>query len=128
MNTAELPLDVQEKLLDLAEKLPARTRSTFLQGVTSGIGELLSDHPQTVVFTALGWVFGEIIDHLLTFQLPLSDVVVCLTADRASDVFAIGGGVSGFIRDRKAIAERNAVSRVVASELRKALGEKNEAV
>ena len=128
MNTVDLPLDAQERLLDLAERLPIHSRSTFLRGVSSAIGELVTDHPRTIVYTALGWVLGEIIDHLLTFQLPLSDVIVCLTADRASDVLAVGGGVLGFLRDRKAIAERDAVAKVVANELRKAMGEKNAKV
>ncbi len=125
MNTAELPLDVQERLLDLAEKLPTSSQATFLRGVTAEIGGLLKDHPRTIIFAALGWVLGEVIDHLLTFDLPLSDVVLCLTVDRASDVLAVGGGVLGFLRDRNAIAERDAVSKVVARELRKALGERN---
>lgn len=128
MTTVDSPLDVQERLLDLAERLPERRRSTFLRGVTSGIRELVTDHPRTIVYAALGWVLGEIIDNLLTFHLPLSDVVVCLTADCASDVLAVGGGVLGFLRDRKAIAEREAVANVIASELCKALGQKNAKV
>jgi hypothetical protein len=122
MTTAiDLPLDAQERLLDFAEQLPESKRAQFVKNVAHRVGDLAKDHPRTIIFAALGWVLGEIIDNLLTIKIPFSEIVVCLTADRASEIMGAGAGIAGFIRDRKAKAEREAVARVVGEELRQAL-------
>jgi len=121
-----IPFEVQEKLLLFADELPADKRSKFIQTVTREVFTVVEDHPRTIIYAALGWVLGEIIDQLLTFKLPFKDIFICLTADCASDLGAAAGLVTGFIEDRKAIAERDQMSRVVAKGIKDALGDSHE--
>jgi len=117
-----IPVDVQEKLLMVADHLPEDKRARFIQTVSHEVFQAVKDHPRTLIYGALGWVLGEILDHLLTFKIPFKDTIVVLTADRASDIGLAAGLIKGFVDDRKAIAERDQMSRVVARGLKEAIG------
>ena len=117
MTALDLPLEVQARLLDFSEYLPESKQADFARRVSDRVGHLIKDHPRTLIFSALGGVLGEVLDNLLTFSLPFSEAVVCLTADRASEMIGAGAGISGFIRDRKAVGHRELLRRFVREEV-----------
>jgi hypothetical protein len=116
-----IPVDVQEKMLLVADHLPPDRRAKFLETVSRETMAAIADHPRTLVYGALGWVLGEILDHLLTFRLPWTDVAFCLTAHHASELGAAAGMVKGFMEDRRAIAQRDQMSHAVARAIKEAL-------
>jgi membrane associated rhomboid family serine protease len=116
----DIPIRVAEQLLEIARRLPEATRSEFARNTTRRLSELALEHPRTIVFGAAGWIFGQIIDNVFTTQIPFTDIVIALTADKASDLGATGGALYGFFLDREKAAERTRVAKIVGEELRKA--------
>lgn len=120
INTREIPFEIKEKLVLLARKLPEAARSEFVRGASRKIHDVASDHPRTFIYAAAGWMLGELIDHVLSIHIPLSDVVICLTADKASEVGVVAGALFGFYEDTQRQAERRQVAKIIGEELRAA--------
>ncbi|WP_031385364.1 hypothetical protein [Desulfonatronum thiodismutans] len=72
MTATDLPLEAQERLLDFAEHLPETKRFLFIKNVAERVGDLAKNHPRTIIFSALGWVLGEMVDN------PTFWVAACL--------------------------------------------------
>ena len=117
-----LPIEIKEQLLRFAERLPEHKRPGFLRNVVRQLGELTTEYPNTILFTLIGWVIGEMIDNALTIPLPFTSKVIELTGDYADSVLALAGGVKGFSMDRQETAARDRISSVIRQELRAALG------
>lgn len=116
----QLPIEIKEKLLILARKLPEAARSQFVRQTARRISEVAAEHPRTFLYGGAGWILGEVIDNILTIEMPFSDVVVCLTGDKASDLGGVAGTVYGFFEDKQSKAQRREIAKIVGEELRAA--------
>ncbi len=119
-DTVDLPLKVKEHLLYLAAKLPVAARSQFIKNTTERLKELALQHPNTLVYAAAGWLLGELLDNIFTINVPFSDAILALTADKASDVGLLSGALFGLYTDVHKQNERQKVARIVGEELRRA--------
>ena len=120
LETDQIPLDIKAKLLILAKKLPEDARSQFVKRTAIRISEVAAEHPRTITYTVAGWVLGQLIDNILTIDMPFSDLVVCLTADKASDLGGVAGALYGFFEDKQAQSQRRQIARIIGEELRAA--------
>ncbi len=96
-STSELPLSVKERLLEFSDQLPEAARSAFVRNAARRIQGLADRYENTLVYAAVGWVVGEIMDQVLT--IPFTEA--SLTADNASQVGMMVAGLLGFGKDRK---------------------------
>lgn len=118
----DLPNDLKAKLLEFAKRIPGEDRKrNFLRNVTSRLGELACQFEDTLIFSAAGWVVGQLVDNLLTVEIPLTELAVALTGDEASTVGALGGAAIGLYRDFGKANERKRIATIVGEELRRAL-------
>jgi len=119
--TQDIPTDVKENLLELADRLPSAAQSQFIRNTTEKLRDLSFQYQNTLVYTAVGWVVGEIIDNFLT--IPLTDWTI--TGDRSSDLGAMIGGLSGFFSDqkraKKLAEEQKRVAKIISDELQNAI-------
>ena len=120
LETDKIPLDIKAKLLILAKKLPEAARSQFVKRTARRISEVAAEHPRTITYTVAGWVLGQLIDNILTVDMLFSDLVVCLTADKASDLGGVAGALYGFFEDKQAQSQRREIARIIGEELRAA--------
>ena len=120
---SDLPLEIKEKLLILARKLPEASRSKFVRQTSARISEIAVEHQRTIIYSGAGWVLGELIDNILTIEMPFSDVVVCLTADKASDLGGVAGALYGFFEDKQMQNQRRQIAKIVGEEIRAATAE-----
>jgi hypothetical protein len=118
----ELPLSVKEQLLELAERLPERARSTFIRATAEGLADLAIQCRSTLVYTLAGLALGELIDNLLTTNIPLTETVISLTGDHASTLGAIIGATLGAKGDLDRAAVRAETNRIIGEEIRRAMG------
>jgi hypothetical protein len=96
----EIPLRVKEQLLELSRKLPEDKRSQFISRTSAKIEALGLEYENTLFYAAVGWVLGEIMEHLTT--IPFTHIK---TMDEASETGALIGGLFGLLKDRKAKAK-----------------------
>ena len=121
----DLPLSVKERLLELASKLPEEKRKQFITSTSSRMKELSLDYQNTLIYAAVGWVIGEIIEQVLTIPsaIPLAGGHELL--DGASETSGLIGGLLGFLKDRKANAKEQEdarrITRIIQEELAKAI-------
>jgi len=112
----KLPTEIKEKIISLAKRLPQSERADFLIKISSRLGGVALEHPNTLFFAATGWAVGEIIDNLLTFHIPFSETIIELTADQASQLLMAGGSVYGFMRDHRKNDSRDMIRKIFAEE------------
>lgn len=117
----DLPVSTKEKLLELSRHLPEGSQGKFLARARDRLSELALEHTNTIVFAALGWLLGEILDHVLTVHVPFSDLAMCLTGGRISTIGLAAGALYGLSRDIQVQRVRAEVARVVGEELRRVL-------
>ena len=117
----DLPYKVKEKLLRLASHLPESARRGFVKKAGERLGEFTHDHTNTIVYGAVGWVLGEIVDNLLTVGIPFSELAVELSGDLADDSGLVVGAIVGFKKDLANNALRLQITQIVGQELRRAL-------
>lgn len=119
--TQDIPTDVKENLLELASRLPSAAQSQFIRNTTEKLRDLSLQYQNTLVYTAVGWVVGEIIDNVLT--IPFTEW--SLTGDRSSDLGAMIGGLAGFFSDqkraKKLAEEQKRVAKIISDELQNAI-------
>jgi hypothetical protein len=119
--THDIPTDVKENLLELADRLPSAAQSQFIRSTTEKLRDLSLQYQNTLVYTAVGWVVGEIIDNVLT--IPFTEW--SLTGDRSSDLGALIGGLAGFFSDqkraKKLAEEQKRVAKIISDELQNAI-------
>ena len=119
--TQDIPTDVKENLLELADRLPSAAQSQFIRNTTEKLRDLSLQYQNTLVYTAVGWVVGEIIDNVLT--IPFTEW--SLTGDRSSDLGALIGGLAGFFSDqkraKKLAEEQKRVAKIISDELKNAI-------
>lgn len=119
--TQDIPTDVKENLLELASRLPSAAQSQFIRNTTEKLRDLSLQYQNTLVYTAVGWVVGEIIDNVLT--IPFTEWSP--TGDRSSDLGALIGGLAGFFSDqkraKKLAEEQKRVAKIISDELQKAI-------
>src|SRR5271154_1298676 len=118
---ADLPATVKERLLQLAHNLPESSQGSFLAGAADRLTKVTLDHPNTLVFAAIGWLLGEIVDNLLTVHVPFADLALCLTGGRFSALGMAGGALFGLHRDVQKNALRVQVAQIIGEELQRAL-------
>jgi len=116
----KLPRKLVEKLLREAGKLPESAQARFVRNAAQRLTWIVTDHPRTIVYSALGWVVGEVLDHVLTIPIPFTKTVVHLTADHAHEIAPMLGGVLGFFEDRTERLNRHRVARVIREEFQHA--------
>jgi hypothetical protein len=117
-----LPHPLLKKLLRKARKLPESARARFLRNVAERLTWIVTDHPRTIVYSALGWAVGAVLDHVLAIPIPFTKTVIHLTADRAHEIAPVLGGVLGFFEDRTERMNRHRVARVIREEFARAAG------
>jgi hypothetical protein len=119
--TQDIPTDVKENLLELAKRLPSTAQSQFIRNTNEKLRDLSLQYQNTLVYTAVGWVVGEIIDNVLT--IPFTEW--SLTGDRSSDLGALIGGLAGFFSDqkraKKLAEEQKRVAKIISDELKNAI-------
>lgn len=93
----DIPLSVKERLLELCQRLPEGARAEFIQNTTRRIKDVASRYESTLMYGAVGWVIGEILDNVLV--IPFTSWA--LTDDNASQIGMLLGGLLGFGKDRK---------------------------
>jgi len=122
--TQDIPTDVKENLLELASRLPSAAQSQFIRNTTEKLRDLSLQYQNTLVYTAVGWVVGEIIDNVLTIPIPGTGGWP-ITGDRSSDLGAMIGGLSGFFSDqkraKKLAEEQKRVAKIISDELQNAI-------
>ena len=120
MTTQEIPLKIKEQLLELSAKLPENKRQQFISGASSRLKELSHQYENTLVYAAVGWVLGEVLEHFAT--VPVLNVELF---DGASETGGLIGGLLGFMKDRKTRAKEEEqakkVAQIIQDELRKAV-------
>ena len=118
---ADLPLAVKERLLELSQRLPEAARSPFIQGASKRLKDLGSQYENTLVFAAVGWVVGEILDNVLV--IPFTQIGP--TGDNASQLGMMISGLFGFAKDRKEAKrlkeEQERVLTIIREELQSSL-------
>ncbi|GAB4135077.1 hypothetical protein [Thermopirellula anaerolimosa] len=123
--TFDLPVHLQEQLLQLAEHLPEKARAGFLKRTAAALSDLTVEYKNTLVFAVVGWMLGELLDNLLSVRIPFTDFVFELTADQLSNLGLLTGMVYGLSKDKNEEATRrkvaDKVADIVAQELRRAL-------
>jgi hypothetical protein len=116
----ELPISVKEQLLELSKRLPEAARSPFIQNTSRRIKTLASEYENTLVYAAVGWVIGEIMDTVLTVPF-----IGSLTGDNASQIGMMISGLLGFAKDRKEAKrlkeEQERVLTIIREELQSSL-------
>ena len=117
----EIPFRLKEDLVRMSKRIPTERRADFLVSSANKLGELALEHPRTLVFGIAGLVIGELIDNLLTFNIPLSKTVVSLTGDHAGLVGLIGGGAYGFIKDRESKAVKMKIAQIIKEQIIKSM-------
>lgn len=119
-NSQSIPLAMKKKLLEIAGYLPAAARSQFVRNTSQRIGGLVAEHPRTILYGAGGWLLGEALDNLLTFNLPLSGPTISLTGDVASGLGGVAGTLYGFCVDRGKAGDSNRIAKIVREEFQNA--------
>lgn len=117
----DLPVSVKERLLEFSRQLPDTTRGSFLSRTADRLAELAEHHSNALVFAAVGWLLGEILDHVLTVHVPFSELAICLTGGKISGIGLVAGALYGLSRDIQEQSTRAEVARVVGEELRRVL-------
>ena len=118
----DMPVETKAKLLELAKRLPDHARSPFVKNSASRLQALAIQYPNTLVYTAVGFVAGEVLDNLLTVNLPLTEIGGCLIGDYGSHLGAVLGTVLGFQKDLERDDMNKRVSAILGEELRSAMG------
>jgi hypothetical protein len=118
----DLPVSVKERLLELAKQLPDTMRGSFLSRTADRLADLAAHHSNAIVFAAVGWLLGEIIDHVLTVHVPFSDLALCLTGGKISGIGLVAGALYGLSRDIQEQNIRAEVALIIGEELRRVLG------
>ena len=122
--TQDIPTDVKENLLELADRLPSAARPQFIRNTNEKLRDLSLQYQNTLVYTAVGWVVGEIIDNVLTIPIPGTGGW-SPTGDRSSDLGAMIGGLAGFFSDqkraKKLAEEQKRVAKIISDELKNAI-------
>ena len=117
----DLPVSVKERLLELTRHLPDASRGQFLASAARRLSGLALEYTDALVFAAVGWLLGEILDHVLTVTVPFSDVILCLTGGKLSKVGFVLGTLYGLSRDIQKQQIRRDVARIIGEEIRRAL-------
>lgn len=113
----DLPLYIKELLLDLSKELPRQeSRKQFVRNVGGRLKQLSIECENTLIYTAAGWVIGEILDHALV--VPFFNYH--LTDDHAASLVGLAGGIIGYKKDIKISEEQEMAIRVIREELQKA--------
>jgi len=117
----DLPVKTKDDLLRLSEYLPETKRRTFLRNTARQLGKLAREYPNTLVYAAVGWLLGTIVDHLLKFHIPFTDVVETLTGDYAGPIGFLLGALFGLKEDLQTNELRRRTAEIIGEELRRAL-------
>lgn len=117
----DLPVSVKERLLELSRHLPGESRGSFLSRTADRLVDLATQHTNALVFAAVGWLLGQILDHVLTVYVPFSDLAICLTGGRISEIGLVAGVLYGLSRDIHEQKIRAEIAKVVGEELQRVL-------
>ena len=110
-----IPSEVKGQLLQIAERLPNQAaQRDFLVGVSNRIGLLVKTYDNTIVYSAVGWAIGAIVDHIL--HIPFTHIALT----PAGELGPLIGAILGFRVDRQKQKERSEVLEIIAEELAKA--------
>ena len=116
----EIPLKLKRKLLEFAKKLPESRRARFLVDTAKKIVafavDFIRDHRYAIVYGAIGFVVGHVLDTALVFTVPFYGVLRP-TANLAGILLGTAGLGYGFFRDGDMIRLRS----IITSQIRKAL-------
>jgi len=121
MTGTDLPIEVKSRLLDLARRLPDAARSDFVRNSASQLKNLALSHENTLVYGAVGFIVGELIDNFVTIPIPLTEAVACLTGDYASHALGAYGAVIGLQQDLQRNDLRKQVAEIIGSQMRIAI-------
>lgn len=116
----DIPFTLKTRIIEAAKLLPKAARSRFVRNTTRRASDFLKEHPRTFIYGTGGWVVGTVIDDILTFNLPVVNSAVSLTADLASDVGGVAGVLYGFCKDRSKAGESDRMARIFREEFHNA--------
>lgn len=121
MTEDNIPFEIKEKILDLAQKLPEILRSQFVKNTATRIKDLTQAHPNTAIYGIAGFVIGTVIDNILTFDIPLTEQTISLTGNLGNEAGLFFGIFKGVRKDMKQKNERQSIAKVIAEELQNAI-------
>ena len=111
-----MPAVTNEEIIDLIQKaqgtLPPEEQRPFVERVTDRLGTVLSENKKALMGAGVGWVAGEVVDHI--------PVLGWLTGDYGSVAGALIGAWIGHNKDEKETKAREEIGRIVGEELNKA--------
>jgi hypothetical protein len=113
-----LPTAVLELIQRTAKSLPEAAQSEFTHNCIAKTKDLVFNHTNTLFYAGLGLVAGELINHLTSFNF--FGWHGSLSLGKADELGALGGGLFGFMIDRKEIATRNKMLAVIREEVQRA--------
>jgi hypothetical protein len=118
---AELPITVQQQLIEVTDRLlPPELRDQFLARTIERISKLAHEYDNTLVYAAVGWVVGQIIE-----EIP---VIGWVASESTSELGLLIGGLLGFRKDRKQAKKEHELeermTQIIGEELNHALKRK----
>ncbi len=122
--TVELPAEVVQLLLQLAEHLPTKARPTFLQRAADALGSIAWEYRHTMTSAAIGFLLGALLDAVLTIHVPFTTYQLVLTGSRGKLLGLAGGALFGLLRDMNHHDLLSLAARRLAVELQSALASK----
>ena len=116
-----LPFSVQQKLVELAHRLPKAARQPFVVNTAKRLSHLPLDCQETLILGTVGYLIGHLLDQLLTVHLPFSNGLTHLSGGMAGNAGGLIGAFMGARKDMQRHSLEQRIAKVVAEELRKAL-------
>jgi hypothetical protein len=117
----DIPMSVKEKLVALSAKLPADKRSQFLVNTTKDtllfMSKLAKEHKYTLVYGAVGYLAGHVLDELLVLTIPMIGVWRP-TQNLAGLLLGLAGAGYGFMKDQEVSWFQNAIRREIQNALK----------
>ena len=119
MTNNDLPYELKEKLLNFAQRLPETKRQQFLTNTCRDIvdfsGRFIRDHKYSIVYGAIGYVVGHLLDQATTVTVPL--VGIFRPFSNTFALFGLVGVGYGFLKDQEIYWFENILKRNIREAL-----------
>lgn len=112
----------RRKIRMMAERVPPEKRQEFIADVADGLKGMIETHPNTITWSLLGIVAGEVIDNAIAIPLPFTEKVLNPLLDHGSTLLGILGFRYGWQQD-KAVRTRQEIRAEMAQLIDQALKE-----
>lgn len=112
----------RRKIRMMADRVPSEKRQEFIADVAEGLQGMIETHPNTITWSLLGIVAGEVIDNAIAIPLPFTEKVLNPLLDHGSTLLGILGFRYGRQQD-KAVRSRKEIREEMAQLIDQALKE-----